>query len=290
MKNGRGFTLIEIIMAVGIIALLAAISFTAINPNRRIGQANDALREAALAGVGKALELYVSDHASLPSGFMTANINIGHKVVLCSSAATLSCDGQTRACLVVDDTDFLTTYLGGDLPVDPAKNNTTDTGYYITRISGDAISFGACDAYQSANIQIATQVALAPYIVTCGDGDIGGAEVCDDGNTTTETQICNNDILETGNHCNADCSQEIVLTETCDDGPESCGDGAKQSGTFCNATCNGNYTVSEVCDYTGFACSEAPIAPHTGAVGCPSAPFCNADCSACVKTCPAPPA
>ena len=40
----KGFTLIELIIVVAIIALLAAATFVAVNPAKRIGEANDAQR------------------------------------------------------------------------------------------------------------------------------------------------------------------------------------------------------------------------------------------------------
>jgi prepilin-type N-terminal cleavage/methylation domain-containing protein len=248
MRKG-GFTLIELIIAVGIIALLAAISVVAINPAKRIGQANDAQRDSDLLAVGRALEFYVADNATLPATFAASNVGPNHKVVLCSSAAERECDGQTRDCLVVDDSDFLGAYLP-DLPVDPEKSSDADTGYYITRTAGDLVVLGACDSYQSTSIEISAKIELAEYITTCGDGEIEGDEVCDDNNTTTETQSCGNGTREYGTHCSADCSVEFELDEVCDDGSESCGDGVRHDDTYCNDTCTAiDKVMTEGCDF-----------------------------------------
>ncbi|MBT4209773.1 MAG: prepilin-type N-terminal cleavage/methylation domain-containing protein [Candidatus Komeilibacteria bacterium] len=247
-----GFTLIELIIAVGIIALLAAISVVAINPAKRIGQANDSQRNADLVAIINALELYTADNAALPATFAASNVGENHKVVLCSSAAERTCDGQTRDCLVVNDTDFLGEYLA-DLPVDPEKSTDTDTGYYISRTIGDIVVLGACESYQSTSIEISAKIELAAYTTTCGDGEVEGSEVCDDDNTTTETQTCGNGIYENGTYCNADCSAVITLTEACD------------------------YTGPE--DPPSSGCYTDPVEPSC------KLDYCSASCTACTDLC-----
>lgn len=121
----------------------------------------------------------------------------------------------------------------------------------------------------------------------CGNGATEGTEVCDDGNTTTETQTCGNSVTENGTYCNADCTAQVVLTEVCDDGNtsnEACGDGVKQNGTYCNSTCSATIVRSEACDYTGGFCSGG-INSHTGPVGCSKNPYCNNTCSSCTSFC-----
>jgi len=262
MKKG-GFTLIELIIAVGIIALLAAISVVAINPAKRIGQSNDSQRWADLTAISKAVELYTADNGTLPSDFAVTNIAQGEKLVLCSSAASLTCDGQTEACLVVNDTDFLGSYLP-DLPIDPDKSTITDTGYYVTRGGGDNLMLGACDSYSSTNIELNAQVAMNPLVAVCGDGDVEGGEVCDDGNNFNEG--CGNATLETaGSYCNYNCTAVISITvdEVCDsDFSNICFDNFSHqdlySGSYvhdssCNKftdSCNGS------CSYCSVGCSS----------------------------------
>ena len=49
--NKKGFTLIELIIVVAIIALLAAATFVAVNPAKRIGEANDAQRWSDITAI-----------------------------------------------------------------------------------------------------------------------------------------------------------------------------------------------------------------------------------------------
>jgi len=44
VKNKKGFTLVEVLIVIGIIAILASLVALAINPTRRFAQANDTER------------------------------------------------------------------------------------------------------------------------------------------------------------------------------------------------------------------------------------------------------
>jgi cysteine-rich repeat protein len=89
----------------------------------------------------------------------------------------------------------------------------------------------SCDATCSATLHLTGSF--------CGDGIVSSGEVCDDGNTVTETQCPYGS--PTCTQCNASCSSTLSLTgpycgdgvtsafEACDDGNATCGS--------CNATC-----------------------------------------------------
>jgi type II secretory pathway pseudopilin PulG len=211
----KGFTMVQLIITLGVLAVLATATMIAFDPIRRMGQANDARRYEDVESMAKALELYQIDNDQLPSDFTDLNIWDTHKVVLCSSAAELTCDGQTRDCLVVDDTDFLGEYLP-ELPIDPTKRNDADTGYYVTR-DNDRLAFGVCNTYDDEGIEYVAKIALVAYNASCGDGEVEGDEVCDDGDNDNEG--CGNGVIDfAGTYCNSDCSAEIVIDtkEPCD--------------------------------------------------------------------------
>lgn len=184
----RGFTLIELLIVIVVISLIATAAFAALNPTKRIGESNDSRRKSDLISLGRAIEMYTADYGYAPTQLASNAIAAGQKYVLCSSAATLSCDGQSHACLVVTDTNFLGQYLPA-LPVDPSKSAVTDTGYYITRSNTNSLVLGACSSYNtSAPVQIASRINLPAYVpsAVCGNGIVEGSEVCD----STFTSIC----------------------------------------------------------------------------------------------------
>jgi len=66
LLNPQGFTLIELIVVVGILGILAATLLAAINPVAQFNKSNDAKRKGDLETVQRALELYYQDNGSYP--------------------------------------------------------------------------------------------------------------------------------------------------------------------------------------------------------------------------------
>lgn len=77
----RGFTLIEIITALGVLAILATVILAAVNPLEQFKKAQDARRKSDLAQIQRILEAYYQDHGQYPaytdSGENTYTINSG---------------------------------------------------------------------------------------------------------------------------------------------------------------------------------------------------------------------
>lgn len=122
-KNLGGFTLIEILVVIGIIALLAAIVIIAINPARQFAQARNAQRESNVGTILSAIGQNLADNkgialsATTCSGIATqpvsSKINIGTGVNLVN-----------LGCLVP-------TYIPSAIPTDPSGGTDTDTKYTI---------------------------------------------------------------------------------------------------------------------------------------------------------------
>ena len=159
-----GFTLIELLVTIGIVAIIAAAVLYALNPAGRIGESNDSRRKMDLQSISEAIEMYTVDYGSAPSQLASPNIASGQKYVLCSSATTLTCNGQSNTCLPVTDTNFLGQYLP-TLPIDPTKTAVTDTGYYISRSNTNTLILGACSVYDTAaSVELASRVNLPTYV------------------------------------------------------------------------------------------------------------------------------
>jgi general secretion pathway protein G len=62
-----GFTLIEVILAIALIAVLSVLALYAINPFEQLGKANDSKKKSDLAQIQRALELYYNDFGAYPS-------------------------------------------------------------------------------------------------------------------------------------------------------------------------------------------------------------------------------
>lgn len=62
----KGFTLIELILVVAILAILTGLLLTIVNPVAQFRKANDTRRKSDLAQLQRALEQYYQDHGQYP--------------------------------------------------------------------------------------------------------------------------------------------------------------------------------------------------------------------------------
>ena len=67
MRGNKGFTLIELIVVIGILSILAAGLLMILNPFNQFQKATDARRKSDLAQIQRALEVYYQDHGQYPS-------------------------------------------------------------------------------------------------------------------------------------------------------------------------------------------------------------------------------
>lgn len=119
MKTQKnGFTLIEILVVIGIIAILAAIVIVAINPARQFAQARNTQRESAVSTILNAVGQNMADNR----GIFTCP-DIGTDV---DDTDQFIGTGEVdlASCLVP-------TYIAAGIPVDPDGGDDADTGYTI---------------------------------------------------------------------------------------------------------------------------------------------------------------
>jgi len=121
-KKG-GFTLIEILVVIGIIAILAAIVIIAINPTRQFAQARNAQRESNVETILNAIGQNIVDNkgtftCTTGTPITTATTTIGNA----SGNINLS------NCLVP-------TYIPTSIPTDPNGGTAENTGYTIASSS-----------------------------------------------------------------------------------------------------------------------------------------------------------
>lgn len=81
LTDSRGFTLIEIITAIGVLTILSSLILAAVNPIEQFRKAQDAKRKSDLAQIQRALEAYYQDFGRYPAhtsaGLNTYTINSG---------------------------------------------------------------------------------------------------------------------------------------------------------------------------------------------------------------------
>ena len=67
LSTERGFTLIELIVAIGVLSILAIFAIAALNPLDQFEKARDSQRKSDLAQLQRVLEQYYQDHGSYPA-------------------------------------------------------------------------------------------------------------------------------------------------------------------------------------------------------------------------------
>jgi prepilin-type N-terminal cleavage/methylation domain-containing protein len=147
--NTKGFTLIELIIVIAIIALLAAATFVAVDPAKRIGKAQDAQRWQDITAIADAYYKYVVDNTG--SYVTTTADGTSYYIIHTADGGDTdpaSCPGtSTSLTLPVDLHGLVTGGYIGDIPDDPAGTDNTSTEYYFYKDSIGAIVIGACNKY-----------------------------------------------------------------------------------------------------------------------------------------------
>jgi|SRR3989339_579442 len=158
--NLKGFTLIELIIVIAVIALLAAATFVAVDPAKRIGQARDAQRWADVTAIADAVSTYVADNTgTYPTSTVTAGTYYAVMGYGAGGAASATCQNRTVTTLGVSfGTNLVSTYLP-TMPVDPAGSaiyGTVSTGYYFMKNAAGRTIVGACKEsdYATASIYV----------------------------------------------------------------------------------------------------------------------------------------
>jgi prepilin-type N-terminal cleavage/methylation domain-containing protein len=154
-RSTKGFTLIELIIVIAIIATLAAAIFVAVDPARRLHESRNARRQSDVNTILEGVMKYHADNSVHYTDVANATQDL-YKIIgtldnddgLClgqgtaAQACTLTTSGAgTQDC--VDLTEIGGKYIGS-VPTDPQTGTNTNTRYYLRRGSDNSITVGAC--------------------------------------------------------------------------------------------------------------------------------------------------
>lgn len=145
-KNAKGFTLLEVLLVVAIIAILAGIVIIAINPGKNLGDTRNSQRQADVTTILNGVYQYSLDNnGSLPTGITTTATEI------CATGAA-SCTGLVDLSSITANGKYLVS-----MPKDPQCSTTcatNGTGYKISKDANGRITVAAPAAEQSKTISV----------------------------------------------------------------------------------------------------------------------------------------
>ena len=142
-KSVRGFTLLEILLVVGIIAILAGIVILAINPSKQLGDSRNAQRRSDVLTILNAIYQYTIDTNGDIPAVITATGDCGYSNGVINATTT-----GTGINLYTTLVGASSTYLSA-IPVDPSATGTR-SGYSVV-IDGTRLT--VC-APQAENVSI----------------------------------------------------------------------------------------------------------------------------------------
>lgn len=148
VARSRGFTLIEVLLVIAILAILAAVVIIAINPAKQFGEAQNAQRRSDVLSILDAVHQYsIDNQGALPSEEIPTGetcLDDGAEICLPDN----SCDGVSLDELVTDDK-----YLTG-IPSDPTAATDVSSGYFIFQNVNGRVGVCAPTTYGGAVIGV----------------------------------------------------------------------------------------------------------------------------------------
>ncbi|MEI6190970.1 MAG: LamG-like jellyroll fold domain-containing protein [bacterium] len=172
-----GFTLLEILLVIGIIAVLAGIVIIAVNPSKQLAQVRNTQRKSDIKQIYNAITQYYIDNSAYPATLSTTALT-----EICNTGSVASTSTSTSGvnCATAGLTNLSTlvpTYLVS-IPTDPtgsssllsfiptayAATNATGTGYKIAKNASNQI------VVQAPLAEIGTQVVVGDIMSTIISG------------------------------------------------------------------------------------------------------------------------
>lgn len=165
----KGFTLIEILLGIAMIAVLITATVVYINPGRNIAQTSNAERIAEAEDIYEAIQRYAVDNQRYPE--RVRNLADSTELEICAQGVSQA-DCISNSLLILEDV-LVPQYLDR-IPLDPSlADGSQNTGYTLHKDANGKIGVRADNMQLEVDSYVAG-VPADPASVTGDPGDIGG--------------------------------------------------------------------------------------------------------------------
>jgi len=154
LRNLKGFTLIEILVVIGIIAILAAVVLIAINPARQFAQANNSQRSANVNALLNAIGQRLSDNKGVFAGTFTIGATTYTCGPLLTTAGAITTEMAADITTATGDLGCLVPTYMPNLPTDPTYSTGTDTLYDVAVDAQGRVTVNAPASQLGATISV----------------------------------------------------------------------------------------------------------------------------------------
>lgn len=151
-KQQKGFTLLEVLLVIAMIAILAAIVIIAINPAKQLAESRNAQRRSDVNTILNAVYQYTIDNGGvLPTELPAIGVAVGEICWTPATAdATCVANSFTNLSVLTDLEKYITA-----IPKDPSwAVGDIGVGYTILKTANDRITVAAPDAELLATISV----------------------------------------------------------------------------------------------------------------------------------------
>ena len=143
LQRQGGFTLLEVLLVVGIVSILAGIVILAINPSKNLADARNAQRRVDVNTILNAVYQYsIDNNGAIPTSIQTTS------TVVCKTTG-IPCNGMVDLGVLQTNGKYLVA-----IPIDPTETGLNRTGYTINKDANNRLTVDAPNAENSAVISV----------------------------------------------------------------------------------------------------------------------------------------
>ena len=140
-KSERGFTLLEVLLVVAIIAILAGIVILAINPTKQLADARNSQRRVDVNTILNGVYQYAVDTNNIPASITTTATEVCKTGGVCTGFIDLSVLTLNEKYVV-------------SIPIAPQCGSTNGTCYRIVKTANNRVTVSAMNPENGATISV----------------------------------------------------------------------------------------------------------------------------------------